>query len=75
MDRFLLFFERLLRRPVLMTAVVAGLWALTSADWLWLRPGAGGIVTLVLRNLVFFPAINSKKRQKNQRILRFLLLT
>jgi hypothetical protein len=56
MNRFLLFIERLLRRPVLMTAVMAGLWALASADWLWLRPGAGGIVTLVIRNLVFFAA-------------------
>ncbi len=56
MNRLLLIIERLLRRPLQVTGVVAGLWALASADWLWFRPGSVGMVTTVLRNLVFFSA-------------------
>ena len=56
MNRLKLLIEKLLRYPVLVTAVVAGLWALASADWLWFRPGSAGTVTLVLRNLVFLSA-------------------
>jgi len=56
MNRLLLLIAWLLRRPVQVTAVVAGLWALASADWLWFRPGSVGMVTSVLRNLVFLSA-------------------
>ena len=45
MNRLKLLIEKLLRHPVLVTAVVAGLWALASADWLWFRPGSAGTVT------------------------------
>ena len=45
MNRLLLLIAWLLRRPVQVTAVVAGLWALASADWLWFRPGSAGTVT------------------------------
>jgi hypothetical protein len=56
MNRLKLLIEKLLRHPVLVTTVVAGLWAMASADWLWFRPGSAGWVTLVLRNLVFLSA-------------------
>ena len=53
MNRLLVFLQQVMRRPVLVTAVVASLWAMASADWLWFRPGDTGTVTSILRNLVF----------------------
>ena len=56
MNRLLELLQQVMRRPVPVTAVTAGLWAMASADWLWFRPGDTGTVTSILRNLVFLAA-------------------
>ncbi|MEC9008887.1 MAG: hypothetical protein VX877_06465, partial [Planctomycetota bacterium] len=56
MNRLPVFLQQVMRRPVLVTAVMASLWAMASADWLWFRPGDTGTVTSILRNLVFLAA-------------------
>ena len=49
MNPFLARLMTLRQRPIPVTAVVAVLWGLASADWLWFRPGSAGIITGVLR--------------------------
>ncbi len=56
MNQFLARLKMLRQRPVLVTAVVAALWGLASADWLWFRPGSAGIITSVLRWCTFLAA-------------------
>ncbi|MFP6703734.1 MAG: DUF4159 domain-containing protein [Planctomycetaceae bacterium] len=57
MNRLLALLELLPRPPVRVamkvTAVVASLWVLATADWLWFRPDSDGLLTRVLRFLVF----------------------
>ncbi len=48
MNQFLARLMMLRQRPVLVTVVVAALWGLASADWLWFRPGSPGGITCLL---------------------------
>ena len=56
MNQFLARLMMLRQRPVLVTVVVAALWGLASADWLWFRPGSPGGITSVLRWGAFLAA-------------------
>ena len=56
MNQFLARLMTLRQRPVLVTVVVASLWGLASADWLWFRPGSPGVITSVLRWGAFLAA-------------------